>query len=194
MSSIASPTTTTRELAIFANRASMRSRDSRGSDVGLMLGQDVLMADAVGDADRADPFGLRDVLRVAGVLEEVDAAVSGDVDAAELPTPAHSEPHGALDDAGEDHRGGGVLWNQWMGQAGIALALAQHGDLRPEQQGGPHQHAESRGGLVVVVEGAAGTEAEIQRNLEVVFVAVREVRDLGVVDEPAGGRRSEALL
>src|SRR2546422_9016450 len=99
MSSIASPTTTTRERAIFASRASMRSRESRGSVVGLMSGQGVLMVDAVGHADRADPFGLRDALGVASILEDVDSTVSRDADAAELPAPAEGEADRALHDS-----------------------------------------------------------------------------------------------
>src|SRR5437667_12749122 len=72
-----------------------------------------------------------------------------------------------------------------MRQAWIAFALSQQGQLRLEQQTGRREHAELEGGLIVIGEVAAGSEAMEQRNLEIVLVAIGEIRHLRVKCRPA---------
>src|SRR5438876_9490071 len=72
-----------------------------------------------------------------------------------------------------------------MRQAWIAFALSQQGQLRLEQQTGRREHAELEGGLIVIGEVAAGSEAMEQRNLEIVLVARGEIRHLRVTCRPA---------
>src|SRR6266702_2280330 len=124
MSSMASPTTTTRQRAILAMSASMRSRDSRLSDAGVTSGQGVLVADAIGDADRADESRLRGAGHVAEIAHEMGAPIAGHAEASELPAPADREAHDALHHSLQHDGGRGILRDQWMPQARIAVTLS----------------------------------------------------------------------
>src|SRR5437870_13471878 len=72
-----------------------------------------------------------------------------------------------------------------MRQAWIAFALSQQCQLRLEQHPRRREHAELEGGLIVIGEVAAGSEAMEQRNLEIVLVAIGEIRHLRVKCRPA---------
>src|ERR1700693_1891107 len=108
MSSIASPTTTTRHCAIFASSASMRSRDRRES-FGLISGEGRVVVEAVGEADRADELRARGAHDMARVAREVHAPVADDAESAELPARPQPDAHRSLHDALEEHGGSGVL-------------------------------------------------------------------------------------
>ena len=81
-----------------------------------------------------------------------------------------------------------------MRQPGVARALAQHGQLRLEQHGGARQGAELEGRLIVVREVATRAQQMVQRDLEIVLVAVGEVRDLCVEQLPRDGRAPHPTL
>src|SRR6266550_7849671 len=96
MSSIASPTTTTRARAILPSSASMRSRDKRCSAVGLMSGEGALVVQSVRGGDSTHPFRLRRTGRVGGVVNEMHDSVGGDVQPPRLPSRVEREAHDAL--------------------------------------------------------------------------------------------------
>src|SRR5438552_18543285 len=98
MSSMASPTTTTRQRAILASSASIRSRESRVSAAGLISGEGGLLVDAIGDADRADESRLRHAGHVVEIAHEMDAPVAGHAEPGELQGATHSVPHDTIHD------------------------------------------------------------------------------------------------
>src|SRR2546425_6218494 len=71
-------------------------------------------------------------------------------------------------------------------QPWVAFALAQQRELRLDQQRGARQHAQLERRLVVVVEVPAGAEKMIERHLQVVLVAICQVRDPRVEQAPGG--------
>src|SRR5579872_3817888 len=100
MSSIASPSTTTRHCAILAINASMRSRERRLSAMAL-LGKRRGVMRAVGDGKCPEELRLRDARDVAGVADKMHAAVRGNLKGARLDVGAQRHPHDALDHADE---------------------------------------------------------------------------------------------
>ena len=72
-----------------------------------------------------------------------------------------------------------------MRQAWIAFALSQQCQLRLEQHPRRREHTDLEGGLIVIGEVAAGSEPMEQRNLEIVLVAIGEIRHLRVKCRPA---------
>src|SRR5438128_11120066 len=123
MSSMASPTTTTRQRAILASSASIRSRGSRVSAAGLISGEGGLLVDAIADADRADESRLRHSGHVVEITHEMHAPVAGHAKASELPAPADREPHDAFHHSLQQDCRRGILGDERMRQTGIALAL-----------------------------------------------------------------------
>src|SRR3979409_242403 len=100
MSSIASPTTTTRPVAIFVNNSSRWSRVRRGSGVGMVKGAGSLQhsfhVESIRQREPSHPFGVARARHVTGVATEVHAAVSRYAPRAALPLGAQREAHRAL--------------------------------------------------------------------------------------------------
>src|SRR5581483_6363364 len=194
MSSIASPSTTTRRSAILASSVSMRSRDRRLSGMGLRKRRGVMRA--ISDGKRAEELRLRNARHMAKIADEVHAAVRRDLKISRLHIGSEGHAHDPFDHAREQHGRTLVPGDQWMRLARIALALTQYGEFRLELHAGARCVLEFRGRLVVVIEIASRRKpaAAEQRYLKIVLVAVREVRHLGVEKLPGGTRSAYRAL
>src|SRR2546426_7129444 len=98
--------------------------------------------------------------------------------------------HHALKDGGRR----GARRFGWGLEPWVALALPQEGQLRGHEQTGVGEQGHLQRRLVVVVEVAAGAEEMIQRHLEVVLVAVGEIGDPRVEQDPGERRGPEPTL
>src|SRR5213080_4417915 len=87
------------------------------------------------------------------------------------------QPQRALHDALEDRGRRGIVGHEGMRLPGVALALAEQRQLGLEQQTRKWQETDPQGRLVVVGEVAPDSEQVIERYLQVVLIAIREVRD-----------------
>src|ERR1700716_1881355 len=138
MSSIASPTTTTRRAAILVNSCSRWSRVGRGSGVGIVNGvgsrQRTLVAEAVAQAHAAEQPRPRVATYVLKVRDAMHAGVEAEAHAAARRERARQRSaQRPLDDALKDRRGRGGRRLERMWLARVALALPQKGELRCEQ-------------------------------------------------------------
>src|ERR1700704_3103036 len=128
MSSIASPTTTTRRAAILVNSCSRWSRVRRGSGVGLVNGVGsrrlALMAEAVAQAHAAEEPRPRVATRVLKIRDAMHAGVEAEAQAAARRERARQRSaQRPLDHTLKDCRGRGVGGHRGMRLARIALAL-----------------------------------------------------------------------
>src|SRR5882762_2390860 len=129
----------------------------------------VLVTHPIGEPDRPDKMSGTRSGHVAVVMDEVNAAVRDHTPVGPLPAAAERQPNGALHYTLQNGRGGGVVRHERMGQARVALPLAQQRQLGLEQRARPREDAHLQGGLVVVREVAADAEAVKQWYLEVVL-------------------------
>src|SRR5713226_6043979 len=128
MSSIASPTTTTRRAAIFVNSCSRWSRVRRGSGVGMVNAvasrQRALAAESVAQAHAAEQPRPRVATYVLKIRDAMHSGVEAEAQAAARRECARQRSaHCPLDDTMKDRRGRRVRGHNGLRLARIALAL-----------------------------------------------------------------------
>src|SRR5581483_11723741 len=180
MSSIASPTTTIWRRAISRNSASSWSRDSRGS---------VTAASPATGSDSSPPPS-----PPPGCARPPARAGNSRCDGARRRTPRRTPGPARTLRRRPGARCAPPPPEGWSpsrdtprpagGEPRVALALAQQRELGREEQPRRDEHAGAQRDLVVVGEVAPGAEKMIERHLEVVLVAVGEIRHLGVERGP----------